>query len=77
MTRSFSSSDAGPGKISFFQRRPTIHPEPVLVPDSFVDGGGASIYGTVLHDGGRYRMWYLGLRIPAPTLQLPAKETSP
>jgi len=46
------------GKLYFFQRRPSIHPEPVLTPDSFVDGAGTSLYGTVLHDGGMYRMWY-------------------
>jgi hypothetical protein len=46
------------GRMNFFQARPTLHPEPVLGPDSFVDGAGTSIYGTVLRDGGRYRMWY-------------------
>jgi len=46
------------GKLYFFQHQPTIHPEPVLTPDTFVDGAGASLYGTVLHDGGVYRMWY-------------------
>jgi hypothetical protein len=46
------------GKLNFFQRPPTLHPEPVLSPDSFVDGAGTSIYGTVLRDGGIYRMWY-------------------
>ena len=46
------------GKVSFFQRKPTVHPASVLGPDSFVDGAGTSIYGTVLHDGGIYRMWY-------------------
>ncbi len=30
----------------------------MLVADSVSDGRGASIYGTVLHDGGTYRMWY-------------------
>ena len=46
------------GKLYFFQRRPRIHPEPVLTPDTFVDGAGTSLSGTVLHDGGMYRMWY-------------------
>ena len=46
------------GQLNFFQRKPEIAPEPVLVGDSVVDGGGALIYGSVLHDGGRYRMWY-------------------
>lgn len=46
------------GKLYFIQVKPVLHPEPVLQPESFVDGAGASIYGTVLRDGGRYRMWY-------------------
>ena len=46
------------GKVQFFQRKPQIHPEPVLEPDSLVDGAGISLYGTVLNDGGRLRMWY-------------------
>ena len=46
------------GKIHFFQRRPEIHPEPVLEPSSFVDGAGTSIYGTILRDRGVLRMWY-------------------
>ena len=46
------------GQLNFFQRTPDVSPEPVLVGDSLVDGGGALIYGTVLHDEGRYRMWY-------------------
>lgn len=40
------------GKVRFFQRQPTIHPEPVLGPDSFVDGAGTMYYGTVLRDLG-------------------------
>jgi len=46
------------GDIKFFQRKPTIHPESVLEPDSFVDGAGAMCYGTVLRDNGIFRMWY-------------------
>lgn len=46
------------GKIYFRQHKPRIHPEPVLGPDTFADGAGTSIYGTVLRDGGRLRMWY-------------------
>lgn len=30
----------------------------MLEPDSLVDGAGISLYGTVLNDGGRLRMWY-------------------
>ena len=46
------------GKVYFFQGRPEIHPEPILQPDSFVDGAGTSLYGTILCDGGVFRMWY-------------------
>ena len=48
------------GKIYAIQVEPELHPEPVLEPDpsSFADGGGLSIYGSVLDDGGRLRMWY-------------------
>ncbi len=46
------------GKLNFFQRQPEIHPDPVLTPDCFVDDAGASLYGTILQDGGVYRMWY-------------------
>ena len=46
------------GKVYFFQRKPTIHPESILGPDSFVDGAGLMCYGTVLRDNGIYRMWY-------------------
>ena len=30
----------------------------MLCPDTFVDGAGVSIYGSVLRDGGMLRMWY-------------------
>ena len=46
------------GKVYFFQRKPDIHPEPVIPLDSSVDGAGTSLYGTILHDGGVLRMWY-------------------
>ena len=46
------------GQWSFFQRSPDFSPEPVLVGDSPGDADGALIYGSVLEDGGRYRMWY-------------------
>lgn len=49
-------------KVRFFQRKPEIHPEPVLLrsPDAYVDGAGVTLYGTVLNDGGKLRMWYQG-----------------
>ncbi|MHB0937373.1 MAG: hypothetical protein ACYDCO_25365 [Armatimonadota bacterium] len=46
------------GKIYFRQGQAELLPEPVLVGDTPADGTGASIYGTVLKDGGVYRMWY-------------------
>jgi len=46
------------GQLVYTQMRARPHPEPVLVGDTAADGAGVSIYGTVLHDGGRYRMWY-------------------
>ena len=46
------------GKLVFEQSNPTVPPEPVLRPSEKCDGTGTSIYGSVLHDGGRYRMWY-------------------
>ena len=46
------------GHLNFVQRKPHIYPEPVLRPDTFADGAGVTIYGSVLHDGGKLRMWY-------------------
>ena len=48
------------GKLYFVQPKPIVHPEPVLEPDpdSLVDGGGVTVEGTVLKDGGILRMWY-------------------
>lgn len=46
------------GLIRFVQRRPTIRPEPVLRPDCFADAKGMTIYGSVLRDNGKLRMWY-------------------
>lgn len=48
------------GKIYAVQMSPEVHPGPVHAPDPsiVVDGAGASIYGTVLREGGIYRMWY-------------------
>ena len=49
--------DGFDGHLNFIQRQPEIHPEPVLRPDTFADGKGVSLYGSVLSDGGRLRMW--------------------
>jgi len=46
------------GSIHTVQHQARIDPDPVLVGDTDADGGGVSIYGSVIHDGGQYRMWY-------------------
>ena len=38
--------------------KPTMLDQPLLEGASAADGGGCSIYGTVIRDGGVYRMWY-------------------
>ena len=45
-------------KIDVVQHKAKVEPEKVLHCDSIADGGGTSIYGSVLYDGGVYRMWY-------------------
>jgi len=49
------------GDLRFFQHMPRLHPEPVLVPDGDGDGKGVGIYGSVLPDGGKLRMWYYAM----------------
>jgi hypothetical protein len=46
------------GSLRFIQHQPEIHPEPVLRPDATGDGKRVSLYGSVLRDGGKLRMWY-------------------
>ena len=48
------------GNLYFVQVEPELHPEPVLAPQAgrSTESAGVSIYGTVLNDGGRLRMWY-------------------
>lgn len=38
--------------------RPEVLPEPVYEGSGEIDGRGASCYGSVIRDGGLYRMWY-------------------
>ena len=45
------------GRLYYQQEAAKIHPEPVLVPSCRFDSFGAYI-GTVLKEGGRFRMWY-------------------
>ncbi len=44
--------------MRFVSHPPHVCKEPVLVGETFIDDFGCSIYGSVLHDGGRFRMWY-------------------
>ena len=53
-----TSIKAVSGKLYAEQVAPTVDPEPLVLPSNPVDGGGTSIYGSVLHEGGRFRMWY-------------------
>jgi hypothetical protein len=46
------------GHLNFIQRKPKLRLDPVLKPDTFADGAGVSIYGSVLADSGKLRMWY-------------------
>ena len=48
------------GKLRWVQQKAKVREQPVLLPSNAGDGAGASIYGSVLHDGGKYRMWYQG-----------------
>ncbi len=49
-------------RTCLYLNRPTVRPEPVLSPSApdtpAPDNLAAHFYGTVLRDGGRYRMWY-------------------
>ncbi len=48
--------------VCLYLTKPCVRREPVLVPSpresSAPDNLGANFYGTVLHEGGRFRMWY-------------------
>lgn len=48
--------------VGLYLSKPTVRPEAVLKPSPFksgaVDDMAAHFYGTVLHDGGKFRMWY-------------------
>lgn len=46
------------GKVYWFQSKPTLRAGSVLAGDRPVDALGVSMFGSVLRDGGRYRMWY-------------------
>lgn len=48
--------------VGLYLSKPTVRPEAVLKPSPFksgaVDDLAAHFYGTVLHDAGKFRMWY-------------------
>ena len=48
--------------VCLYLSKPTVRREPVLVPSPLEsnapDNLAAHFYGTVLHDGGKFRMWY-------------------
>ncbi len=48
--------------VCLYLSKPTVRPEPVLAPSSpesnAPDNLAAHFYGTVLHDAGKFRMWY-------------------
>lgn len=48
--------------LCLFLSKPTVRPEPVLLPErdnpDAPDNAAAHFYGSVLHDGDKYRMWY-------------------
>ena len=48
--------------VCLYLSKPSVRPEPVLVPhpteSHAPDNLAAHFYGTVLHDQGRFRMWY-------------------
>ena len=48
--------------LGLYLTKPTVRPEAVLKPSPFGSGApddlAAHFYGTVLHDGGKFRMWY-------------------
>ena len=51
--------------LCYYMSAPTVRAEPVLTPSRrnphATDTIGAYFYGTVLHEGGKFRMWYYGL----------------
>lgn len=44
--------------VRFVSHAPRILPDPVLSGDGPADAFGCTIYGSVLHEDGRFRMWY-------------------
>src|SRR5580692_7988118 len=53
------------GDLCFYPSTPKVRAEPVLTPSRdnphATDTVAAHCYGTVLHEGGKFRMWYYGV----------------
>lgn len=53
--------------VCYYMTRPEIWREPVIEPDkndpTRPDHVGGHFYGSVIHDGGKFRMWYYGLHL--------------
>jgi hypothetical protein len=53
------------GELCYYLNKPTVRPEPVLKPSRghphATDDVATHFYGTVLRDGGKFRMWYYGV----------------
>src|SRR5471032_2799774 len=51
--------------LCYYVSQPVVRPEPVLTPSRdnphATDTLATHCYGTVLQDGGKFRMWYYGL----------------
>ena len=45
--------------MRFIQVFPRVEPDPVLQGDTDVDGAGVSLYGSVIQEGDRFRMWHV------------------
>ena len=56
--------------LGYYLSKPRVHEGPVVVPSAddprAPDRRAAHFYGTVMHDEGRYRMWYYGQPREAP-----------
>lgn len=52
-------------ELCYFLSQPAVRAEPVLTPSRdnphATDGVAAHFYGTVIRDGGKFRMWYYGV----------------
>src|SRR5262249_48292401 len=56
--------------VSYSLTKPNVHKEPVLRPSrdnpASPDSVAAHFYGTVLQDGGKFRMWYYACHLAKP-----------